>query len=102
MKRGQGKVQPPVYRECNHLAMMQHPERWFSLLLPVKHRSRQDSTGFKLLGFMFEQEGGARQAAPTVYLGTMFFLIDGGRLENLPTEKYASLEAVVAAGWEVD
>jgi hypothetical protein len=97
--RKQGKA--PIRRECNHLDMMHHPERWQTLVLPLKHRSRMDPCGLRLLGFMFEDEL-KPQAFPKVYVGSIFFRTLGQRIEDLPIEHYASLDAVVAAGWEVD
>jgi hypothetical protein len=90
------------YSESDHLEMMKHPERWPSMVLPLKHRSRREATcSMGLLGFMLEDQN-KRQAAPKVYVGSIFFHYEGKRFEDLPTEEYASLDAVVAAGWEVN
>ena len=82
--------------------MMRHPERWPNFLLPLKHRSRQEpDSSMGLLGFMLEDIV-TRQAAPKVYVGCIYFQTMGKRFEDLPMEEYADLEAVVAAGWEVN
>jgi hypothetical protein len=82
--------------------MMRHPERWPSMVLPLKHRSRQEANfPMGLLGFMLEDQD-KRQAAPKVYVGSIFYHYEGKRFEDLPIEQYATLDAVVAAGWEVN
>jgi hypothetical protein len=90
--------------EQDHLAMMRNANRWpVWPLLPLQHRSRKSADGspFRETGFMFE-DGNTGKAKPVVYIGVMYFHLMGLKLEDLPVEQYDSLEAVVAAGWEVN
>lgn len=90
--------------EAAHLEMMRDANRWpVWPLLPVQHVSRKepDGCGMNLLGFMCEA-GMTGQAAPKVYVGSMYFRTEGKRLEELPVEDYPNLEAVIAAGWRVN
>jgi hypothetical protein len=92
----------PKYNEVKHLEMMRHPERWPLPVLPLRHRSHTERDGqFGLLGFMF-QDPQLGQADPKVYVGCIYFHQMGIKLEDLPVKEYPDLEAVVAAGWEVN
>ena len=89
--------------ETKHLEMMKHPERWSSMngfVLPLKHRTRTDEDGTRLLGFMFEDPK-THQALPRVYIGIIFFLTTR-KLDQFKREDYTSLDEVVRNGWEVD
>ena len=90
-----------VKTETDHLEMMRHPERWRFLILPLKHRSRTEPNGMRVVGFICMNEQ-MTQGEPKVYVGCIFFHSMGQKLEDLPVEEYPSLEAVVRAGWEVD
>lgn len=90
--------------EADQLEMMKHADRWPAWpLLPLRHRTRQaaDGSGGKEMGFVFE-DGNTGKAKPRVYIGLIYFHSMGLKLEDLPFEDYATLEAVVTAGWEVD
>lgn len=80
--------------------MMRHPERWVGLVLPLKHRTEKDGP-MGLLGFMFEDPA-THEAMPVVFVGCMYFQIMGQELKDMPIRKFENLEAVVAAGWEVN
>ena len=86
--------------EAIDLNLMQHPERWPGLVLPVKHRTERDGA-MPVCGFMFEDVK-TQQAAPTIYIGLIYFQSMGIKFKDLPIRQFNSLEAVVAAGWMVD
>jgi hypothetical protein len=87
------------------LEMMQHPERWpICMTLPLRHKTRRDPDGsnFPLLGFLFE-DAETEQAVPKVYVGCIDQFITGElAIDQIQVEEYASLEALVEAGWRVD
>lgn len=90
-----------IRTEKDHLDMMRHADRWPAWpFLPLKHRSRPCSlnTPLRETGFMFEANDDSGEAAPKVYIGVMGIT----KPSEARFEMYDSLEAVVAAGWEVD
>jgi len=77
--------------------MINSPGEWPKWpLLPLKHRRRKLFADDTSLGFMLADD------PTTVYVGLMFFLQDKGEnLGDFPTEKYASVDALVN-DWQVD
>jgi hypothetical protein len=61
--------------------------------VPLKHRTRRDSTGFPLLGVALPYSDGIVE----VY-HTNLFMPD----PDAPFDKYLTVEAAVADGWLVD
>ena len=85
--------------EADHLEMMRHADRWpMWPYLPLKNRRRKCEMfpDMSATGIMLEGDSGA--AKPTVYLGVLGL----GDIREWKVEEYASLEAVLLAGWEVD
>ena len=101
MKRKQAV--PYKDSETKHLEMMRNPATWpLWPMLPLRHRNEPDpDSTLGLLGFMFEAMDKG-QADPKVYVGCCHFRLMGKQLKDLPVREYADLEAVVAAGWEVN
>lgn len=72
--------------EVTDVEMMQDPYKWPGMLLPVK---RYVNTQLKTAYLV--------DATPTLYHGNIFMPSPTDR-----KEKFASHEAIVAAGWRVD
>jgi hypothetical protein len=92
-----------LHAETDHLEMMRRPERWPQVfILPLQHKTRREPDGsMRLLGFM-TLDVLTGQAVPKVYVGLIYYRSMGLKLEDMPVEEYADLDAVVAAGWEVN
>lgn len=82
------------------LEMMRQPERWpWTTVLPLARRTPEG----KKLGFLWQPSMriSCPPPEPVVYLGDMFSA-SGKEVTELDKQVYASLEAVVDDGWEVD
>lgn len=97
-------TRPYERTETDDLEMMRNANRWPCWpLLPLRHATRREPDGsMHLLGFMCEENGMTGQAAPRVYVGSIYFQSEGKKLEDLPVEDYPYLDAVVRAGWRVN
>lgn len=87
----------PVF---DHKAMISDPDRWPCWpFLPVKKRGNPPSISGKTLGLLCYTEEFVERKKVVVYHVYLFDVID---LTACPTTEYASIDDLVAAGWEVD
>lgn len=83
-------------RRAENLSIIKDADSWvqFPLLPLVKRGSGWPETGFLVVDRGF-----------TIYKMNMWELVEGPlspQIENVPTETFASAEALLDAGWEVD
>jgi hypothetical protein len=83
-----------------HLAMMQNPRRWpnWPVLPLINKASRTSSNPFGDEGLLIES--GEGKVLPIVYRTNLYLVKD--TLATCPRQEFPTLEAILAAGWEVD
>lgn len=84
------KTYNEVARTRDHKTMMEHPEWWACMVLPMK----RPRNGTLEESCYFRKEATGEHV---LLIGNMFLL-----RRDTPTRTYASVEAILADGWIVD
>jgi hypothetical protein len=73
---------------------MKNPDQWAGELLPLVRGDDEYGVLYCPLG--------AGSPEPVIYLANLFDVAGGKPLGAFPRQRYASLDAITADGWEVD
>jgi hypothetical protein len=95
MKLGKLHTTQGVDRFARDSAMLNQPNLWPMLRLPLKHATRKDAAGFPLLGYV------VATAPHKVILGNIFCPLPHGPVQ-LPVETFENVQSLLADGWQVD